>query len=458
MNTKCGLIGIVQPNYHGSSFIEALHKLQHRGHESCGVSWVNNGNIITRKQLGLVKDTYKDLTLDIYAPLFCGHVRYSTSGNGTNKLEKAQPLSGYNVNIGHFVLCHNGNIPLQKNGNIPLQKNGCDKTDTQIILEMIENDDSANIMVLLRRILDTYDRAYNLLIMTTDAIYVVKDKNGTRPLCLGEDQFNKGYCVSSESVALPHNYTYIREVKCGELLKICATGISTLYLTPDPRPAHCLFEYIYFLNENTHIKDLPIYKYRYDCGVALAKQDIGFNIKDLIVVGAPLTGIASGKGYAEYYGLEYKQLLQKHSDVNRTFILDTHEKREQQSKRKYIIDDNVDINGSRILLTDDSLVRGITLKNIIRKFRDKQVAEIHVRIAAPPIYNPCYYGIDIPTKAELLANTVAIDDMSTFLGCDSLKYITIDAVKKPISTKSIFCSGCFDGNYGGTLPNTLLDW
>jgi amidophosphoribosyltransferase len=187
---------------------------------------------------------------------------------------------------------------------------------------------------------------------------------------------------------------------------------------------------------------MNIDKFRYECGIEMARIDSmkttnRLKIADLIVVGAPLTGIASGRGYAEFFSIEYQQILEKKEGTTRTFILESAEKREAESKRKYIIDDALDLEGKLILLTDDSLVRGITLKNIITKFKNRKVKEIHVRIAAPPIYNRCQYGIDIPTKTELVANNVDITEMAAYFGCDSLEYIPLPTVSRLINKENI---------------------
>ena len=440
----CGIFGVYQQhNYNGTKFIRSLNRLQHRGHESCGISWIDESGIVTKKNIGLIKDTYADLKFAVKSHMFCGHVRYSTSGNSKNddvkKIEEAQPLTGYHKHIGYFALCHNGNIPM-------------DTHDTQKIIDNIMSYKSLNIEQILPIIIEKYERAFNLVIITNDAIYAVKDRYGTRPMCLGQGQGQgqgrgQGCCVSSESCAMD-DFSYTREMRSGEIVRLDRNGITTIYLSPNIKRAYCLFEYIYFLNGESNINGMNIDKFRYECGIEMARIDSlkttnRLKIADLIVVGAPLTGIASGRGYAEFFSIEYQQILEKKEGTTRTFILESAEKREAESKRKYTIDDALDLEGKRILLTDDSLVRGITLKNIIAKFKNRKVKEIHVRIAAPPIYNRCQYGIDIPTKTELVANKVDITEMAAYLGCDSLEYIPLPTVSRLITKENIMCTECF---------------
>ena len=438
----CGIFGVYQNhNYSGTQFIQSLNRLQHRGHESCGISWVDASGIITKKNLGLIKDNYVGLEFNVVSPMFCGHVRYSTSGNSKNddakKIEEAQPLTGYHKRLGYFAVCHNGNIPM-------------DTHDTQNIIDNIMSYESLNIEQILPIILEKYERSFNLLIMTDDAIYAVKDRYGTRPMCLGQVPARgqgQGCCVSSESCAM-NDFSYTREMRSGEIVRLGCDGITTIYLSPNSKRAYCLFEYIYFLNGESNMNGMTIDMFRYSCGIEMAKIDSmkttnKLKIDGLIVVGAPLTGIASGRGYADFFSLEYQQILEKKEGTTRTFILESTEKREAESKRKYTIEDTLDLEGKRILLTDDSLVRGITLKNIIMKFKNRKVKEIHIRIAAPPIYNRCQYGIDIPTKEELVANTVDITEMAAYLGCDSLEYIPLPTVSQLITKENILCTECF---------------
>ena len=426
-------------------FLNLLQKLQHRGHESFGISYIDNNHINTKKYLGFIKDNLDSINFNINSQIFTGHIRYSTSGNSKTdnkqKIEEAQPLNGYNKLLGEFSLSHNGNIP-----NL-----ATNSSDTKYLLNLINNSNYDSILDLLKYIIENIDRAFNLIITTRDTIYILKDRYNTRPMCLGKN--NVSYCVSSESCALI-NYELVREIDSGEIISINKYGIKELYKSDNISEAKCLFEFIYFLKGTSKINNLNINTFRFKTGKILAEIDKNsdFNTEDLIVVGAPETGIPSDEGYAKFLNLQYCQVLKKNKKINRTFILESNSKRDEISKQKYYIDHNFDISDKRILLTDDSLVRGITLKNIVKKFRDNHVKEIHIRIAAPAIYNPCFYGIDIPKKEELIVNNIDLNDLSTYFNCDSIKYTPLEEITKIISEKNTFCSGCFNGKYSN------LEW
>lgn len=533
MNTKCGVVGI----YNKSSiafddFLNILNKIQHRGHESWGYSYYNklilNDNqnyktsnndfdIINHKYLGLIKDTYSQFNTNLLIPsnYIIGHVRYSTSGNSKNmsnhnKLNEAQPFIGNNNVFGNYSLCHNGNIPINNEEKLKLKFdinsnyynstnstnlsnlfndfNDNKITDTQFINKLIEYE-LTDIESLLIKIINNIDRAYNFIILINNNIYAMKDRYNTRPICIGENE--SGYCIVSESCAL-YKYNFIREIEPGEIIKVNNLGIKTIYSSNNKIQSACLFEYIYFLHPTTTINDkylsnMDIFNFRYNTGISLADKDLinkNINFDNFIVVGVPSTGIASGMGYANRLSIKYEQIIVKNENINRTFILENNEERDKKSKEKYILDDNFNFKNKKVLITDDSLVRGITIKNIIKKLWDKGVSEIHVRIASPAVYNPCYYGIDIPTKEELLINKfsengiINYKEFAQYLNCSSISYIEVEDIKKILYYKFKneryinkkqddkkqdnklvgFCSGCFNNNYGDYSNNEIFDW
>ena len=259
MNTKCGILGYYNltydTNYNSQQFISSLLLLQHRGHDSFGFSWVNNSKIEVTKKLGLIKDSISELNLTITSKLFCGHTRYSTSGNSKNntienRLKEVQPLVGYNKTIGFFSLCHNGNIPNIENENL---------NDTQYIFKLLLECNDSSFDTIVIDILNTFKRAFNLIIMTIDTMYIIKDSYGTRPLCIGYNE--DGYLISSESCALDR--PFLREVKTGEIIKINDNKLETMYMSNTINKAHCLFEYIYFMDERSIVNNSKIYDFRY---------------------------------------------------------------------------------------------------------------------------------------------------------------------------------------------------
>jgi amidophosphoribosyltransferase len=470
----CGIIGIVDNIViNKEHFINLLKKIQHRGQESYGFCYLrsradNQNTIITEKFQGKINNT--EVT-DFYSKMIIGHCRYSTSGksklidyDNQSKLilEETQPISGKNI-LGEFKLIHNGNIPnIEADDSI---------SDSHTLVKYIENykiDTDVNDinnsktkreiwLTILKNLLLEFKKAYCLIIMTIDELYILRDIYGVRPLCLGYNE--SGWCVASESAAFMDKYNFIRDVEPGEIIRMNCNGIKTLYKhhidSESPSiQSRCLFEYIYFLSENSYADNHQVSKLRYSFGCLLAEQDIekGSVLNDVLVVGSPSTGIPSGKGYADTLGLQYRQVLKKNVNIGRTFILENNKKRDNACKKKYYLDVDL-IQGRKIVIVDDSLVRGHTIKNLIKIFRDAGAIEVHIRIAAPPIKEPCYYGIDIPTKEELIANNYSLDKISEIIGADSLFYIKMDKIKKLL--KSDFknlCTGCFDGKYQN------IDW
>ena len=278
----------------------------------------------------------------------------------------------------------------------------------------------------------------------------MRDRYGVRPLCLGKDKDGTWY-VSSESIALPRDVARIRDVAPGEIIEFNLDGsTNSYYLTPVQR-SHCLFEYIYFLRKDTIADGVHVETFRENCGTILAKKEkYNFNPLECIVVGAPDTGIPSAIEYANKLGLPYKQVLTK-AKKRRTFILP--DKREKACDTIYQYSE-IDIIGKIIILIDDSIVRGTTLKSIAKQFWDCGAKEIHIRISSPPVISQCYFGIDIPTKEELIGARLKsnIDDIVKELLITSLEYLTLEETQSLLN--SGFCSGCFTGKY----PNGLLDW
>ena len=403
---------------------------------------------------------------------------------------ESQPFTGFHPILGQFTLVHNGNIPynsddknIVKSGintnlyNCYLDNNIDIISDTHMIVKFIENFDfnryayiynkkqdwdinptltnDEKWKIIFIEILKIFKKAYCLIILTNSNIYALRDKYGVRPLCIGYNEF--GWCISSESTVFNNEYNFMRDVKPGEILKVNEDGINTMYFYENDRKnilnipikAHCLFEYIYFLKEDTFADNFHVSNLRYKFGVELANQDIENEqtIKNAIVVGSPSTGIPSGKGYADKMNLPYIQVLKKDNNVGRTFILENNKKRDNACKKKYYLDTKK-IKNNKIIIVDDSLVRGTTITNLISIFRESGAKEVHIRIAAPPIKNPCYYGIDIPTKEELIANNNSVEEIQKIINANSLSYLSMNSIRKIMENHfGNMCTGCFDGHY-----------
>ena len=447
---KCGIVGIWNRNTNTIDIRNILEQLQHRGRESVGITYLDKDrkSLKSIKGVGMVKDVFKN-KLDITSSGIIGHVRYSTSGNSKlsydDSLKETQPFVSSS-----FALAHNGNIPdtfIKKYCNSigEIENNN---NDSQVLVNFINkhlaND---NWLYVLQSLVSHFKYAYCLTILTHNKLFVLRDIFGYRPLSLGVDE-NNNYIVASENVAFI-NYTKIRDILPGECVQIDNNGVSQLFHEiHNNNIQKCIFEYVYFMKPESTADGNNVYQNRFEMGKILAKEEKLLSSNgDYIVIGSPNTGIPGGKGYASQMGFKYVQALRKKKDCGRTFILPSQEAR-LKFLTKFILDID-DIKGKKVILVDDSIVRGNTIKALSRFFKeDGMVKEFHMRVVSPPVKNPCFYGIDIPTKEELIANKHSVDEITEISGLDSLQYISIDGMKSIYGNdKNNFCDACFSGNY-----------
>ena len=453
----CGIYAIyyINVNINFNCFLNSLAKLQNRGHDSFGYSYIdnNNNNILVCSENGLVKDYLeKHKKTQINSNLILGHLRYITSGkNSTNNTYHHQPIIS-NCKFGDYSLVFNGNIPLDKYTS--LNTNNID-IDTQLIIEYLNTYSSQHNSweSLLIKFIQTFERAYCIIIMTQDKqLFILRDMYGVRP-CI-YNITNDYIEFSSESNVFSENINN-KEVLPGELLTIKNNKIECVYRKIINNNALCLFEYIYFANEDSKWNNISIKNIRTQYGKQLAYQEnntsIKTNYKDYIVIGIPHTGINSAILYAQTLNIPYKQYITKNTKINRTFILKNNIERDKVSKIKYIY--NEKIKNKKIIIIDDSIVRGITIKNIIGALYEYGSKEVHVRICSPEIRYTCMYGIDIPTKEELLVNNFNnLNELAIFLKCDSINYLELEKIKQIMPNFKNLCSGCFNNDYKD------LDW
>lgn len=419
MKEKCGVYGICSKTHDKSIINEAINgltSLQHRGQEGCGLVYLdsyNNYNLI--KGLGLVKNIFNKNNLYIASSMVIGHVRYSTSGNTKKDInslyEECQPLYG-NCNLGSFYIVHNGNIP---NVNIH---------DTKYIIQYLENDSSTTWKQKLIQLLENIPCAYCLLIMTKDGMYAIRDKYGIRPLCIGENQ--EKICISTESCAL-NNYTHLRDVRSGEIVYFYENSIKSLYLSQTGKLCICSFEFIYFSNINSFCDNYSVKEVRHNLAIKLAKKENLNNMNDCIVIGVPSTGIYYGKVYSNHLNLKYFQYIQKNENINRTFILPSEEERTRACLEKFSYD-NLNLNNKKVIIVDDSIVRGNVISNIAKQLWSCKVKEIHVRITSPPVVNRCSLGIDISSTSELIAFNRTNEEIRKKINVNSLIYLSLDDI------------------------------
>jgi amidophosphoribosyltransferase len=455
MQHHCGLYGISDShaNYY---LINGLKKLQHRGYEGCGISYISKTNeIITYKGLGKVDEVFKDYQFEFPINMGISHVRYSTTVKSDPQLslDKTQPLIG-KISNEQFALAHNGNIP-----DVDKIKNEYgfiidNHSDTFVLLKLIEHLYTTkyhNLEDTLKYIINIIPGAYCLLVLTKDKIYALRDQFGIRPLVIGKSK-KIGYCFASESVAL-ENFDFQRDVIPGEIVMIDNSfNLKTIYQCQQIPTFHfCSFEYIYFMDPHSFSNNQAIEKIRYNLGFVLGTQE-----KDILdqsfILAIPNSSIAGSTGFAHAIKKKYKKYILKSKTIDRTFILPTNEERKIACDNKFTLHKKHKMTNKNIYIVDDSIVRGNTLKSLVMKIKKTNPQSIHLRIISPPIISPCYYGIDFPSSQELIAYQKTIEEIKKELDVDSLKYLDLDSMTQVFGHSA--CTSCFTGIYN----KKLLDW
>ena len=456
MKTECGVLMMYSPKIllEVKNIISLLKKLQHRGQDSSGIGYYANNNILTLKSLGIVDNLEKEYlnsNSTDNSNIFLGHTRYATSSKTENKLNSAYPQIGKFQGF-PFAFVFNGNIP----------QTHC---DADLINREISNSREQTFKDALIKFMKKYDRAYNLIFIFKGDIYVLRDPYGTRPLSIAIYD-NETIIVSSETIVFDeipilypkYKILFKTTIHPGTLNVISNGHINTENVVKFKNKAHCLFEFIYFMDKCSEVKGKSIGEYRYLFGkqIALQEQNNSIDIekKNVIVCGIPNTAIEYGIGYAEEMGYKYLQVIQKNKTSQRTFIEENNATRIDASNKKYIYNGE-EIKDKHVILVDDSIVRGITIKNIVKKIRDCNPKSIHIRVGCPAIINTCSFGVDIPTQSELVRNNhLDIESITQFLGVDSLLYLSLENINEVLKLNN-FCSGCMNGNYN---DNKLLEW
>ena len=448
IRTKCGVYGIYS-NISSDNIIQntinGLFSLQHRGRETCGISYLDNNKLEIYKTIGEVSNIQKKFKKKIITNSSIGHVRYSTSGkHGDCSNSEIQPIYSKKLNIS---LSYNGNIPFfesltHKYKNTIQNVNN----DTDFIIKYLESIDDTfenSLINFMSRIAGVY----SIIIQTPNELYCLRDRFGYKPLFFIKD--DKNYIVSSENSSF--NIKKILnsvEVNPGQIIKINKNGLRNIFsynTSLNKTISMCSFEYIYFLNKKTFIDNNFIEDIRANLGIQLALLDNTIYSDNTIVVGSPNSGIIPGESFATEKGILYKQVLTK-LDKGRTFILPENDSRKKCIAKNIVLDTS-EIQNKDIIIVDDSIVRGNTMKHIVNLLRINGARNIHVRIASPPIISPCYYGIDIPTYEELIASKKTLEEIKNYINSDSLKYISVEILKKVIGTKRGLCTTCFTNNH-----------
>ena len=450
LHEECGVFGIFSPDNTDvkTSLYYGLCALQHRGQESAGMALCDTygpmGNISHHKGMGLVSEVFHKETLDaLQGNIGIGHVRYSTTGQSC--VENAQPLI-LNYLKGTLALVHNGNI---KNAAVlrdALQKEGAifrGTTDSEVIACLIakKRTQCGSIEEAVTEVAGLLQGGYALIVMSPRKIIGIRDPLGLKPLCLGKR--GNEYILSSESCALSSiDAQFVRDVKPGEIVSITKDGISSNMSLCQEAHAHCVFEYIYFARLDSVMDGIPIYNARIKAGKLLAQS---YPVDADLVVGGPDSGLTAAIGYAEESGIPFGLAFYKNSYVGRTFIKPTQKERESAVHMKLNVLPEV-VRGKRLVLIDDSIVRGTTIAGLIKMLKQAGAVSVHVRISSPPFLYPCYYGTDVPSNKELIASNNSPEEIAIRIGADSLGYMKLDDLSQMTDNLPL-CRACFNNQY-----------
>lgn len=446
---ECGVFGIYGDREAAEKTYLGLYALQHRGQESAGIASSNGREINLRKGLGLVWSVFFDA--DAMPPLrgmaAIGHNRYSTKGSGD--ITNAQPIS-IEYKSGKVALAHNGTLTNAKELRNELQERGAifqTTSDSEIILHLMAHSKESTFLGMFMDALNRITGSYCFVLLTPEKLIAVRDPFGFRPLSLGVS--DGAYVVASETCAFDIiGAEYIRSVEPGEILVIDSQGISSHKLDPAPRLSQCIFEHIYFSRPDSLVFGEKVDKIRRRLGKQLARES-GADAD--IVISVPDSGNTAALGYSQASGIRYEIGLIRNHYVGRTFIAPHQDKRKLDVRVKLNPVSGV-IDGKRVVLVDDSIVRGTTMRQIVNLLRSRGAREVHVRISSPPICFPCYYGIDISTKAELIACSQNVSEIADFMHADSLAYLSVDAMLQTVDDGSRYCTACFTGDYPTPVP------
>ncbi len=451
----CGVFGIFSPDVDVARItFFALHALQHRGQESAGIATSNGSEIFIRTNMGLVTQAFTEKDL-AYLPghLAIGHTRYSTTGS--SRICNAQPILATGP-LGPMALAHNGNIvnadPLREE----LEQQGVtfrSTTDSEVIAHLIALAPGRDWVEKIRHTMRRISGAYSLVILTTERVYAARDPLGVRPLCMGK--IEGGYCFASETCALDNLAApFVREVNPGEIVELGPDGFTVHDGVQSQRSAGCVFEYIYFARPDSVIRERLLYETRENMGRQLAREH---PVDADIVVAVPDSATAAGIGYAKESGIPWSEGLVKNRYAGRTFIQPDQHIREIGVKLKFNALPHV-LRGKRVVLVDDSIVRGTTTPRVIQLLRQAGAAEIHMRITAPPITHPCHFGVDMATRYELIAANKDVEEIRQYIGADSLGYLSLEGLVAAVGLdRQELCLACFTGNYPVPIQLGMMD-
>lgn len=447
---ECGIFGVFGHAEASTLTQLGLFALQHRGQEACGIVSSDGRDLNQFRSQGLVADVLNENVLRrLKGSLAIGHTRYSTTGKNT--IKEVQPFA-VTCQHGDIAVCHNGNLPFAAARRRELEREGAifsSTSDTETILHGIARTKAANAVEAIEKVLADTEGAFSMLFLLPDALVAVRDPRGFRPLVLG--QLGDAWCVASETCAFDLiDAEYIREIEPGEMLVIDKNGIATRSPFPEKPRAVCTFEHVYFSRPDSTIFGISVNQSRHKLGKQLA---IEHPAEADIVVPVPDSGVAAAIGYSSESGIPFRQAIIRNHYVGRTFI------EPQQSIRSFGVRLKLNpikdlIRGKRIVLIDDSIVRGTTSKKIVQMVRDAGATEVHMRVSCPPTTHSCYYGVDTPDRDALIASHMNVDEICRHIGADSLGYLSIDGMLEAIGIDAAAsCNACWTGRYPTEIAN-----
>ena len=446
-NEECGVIGVFTPEGEASRLaFFGLFALQHRGQESAGIAAANGENVVVHADMGLVTQIFREPDFyPLVGDMAIGHTRYSTTGS--SELCNAQPLL-VDGQYGQLALANNGNIINAAQLKEQLQDawdcTFTSTTDTEVIALMLAHSTGATWEERIFQCMRQLEGAYSIVAQTKDTLIAARDPLGIRPLCLGK--LNDGWVIASESCALDHlGAEYLRELEPGEVIVIDGDGLRTATWSGGTgRRALCVFELIYFARPDSIMDGKLVHLARQQLGAELAREH---PVDADLVIGIPDSSTAAAVGYAQESGIPYSEGLVKNRYVGRTFIEPEQRLRDLGVRQKFNPLVEV-IQGKRLVVVDDSIVRGTTTPHVVNLLRKAGAKEVHMRVCAPPIKHPCFMGVDMASREELLAANKTLDEIRDFVGADSLGYLSVKGLLKVVGgTDGGFCDACFTGNY-----------
>lgn len=467
---ECGVVGVYlnanasKPETSDESQMNAatmcyygLYSLQHRGQDSAGICVSDGNDVKIHKQMGLVSDVFKVEHLqELQGNLSIGHVRYATSGSKT--IENAQPMLSQSK-LGPIAVAHNGQLVNYVQLREMFEETGADfssSSDTEVIVKLIARGYKKGLERALTDTIQMIKGSFAICVMTKDALIGARDPNGIRPLCLG--QVRGGWVLASESCAIDAmNGTFIRDIHPGEIVIINKDGVLSFEFGEKTSKRSCIFEYVYFARPDSIIDDIPVQEARYKMGAQLAKES---PVEADVVVGVPDSGLGAAIGYSRESGIPYAMGVVKNKYIGRTFIAPTQQARENMVFVKLNALKS-DLDGKRVVVIDDSIVRGTTSRRLVQILRRAGAKEVHFRVSSAPVKFPCYLGIDTPTKEELISSGHDVEEIRKEIGADSLAFISVDGMFEALRACNPeqygFCKGCFTGEYPMRVPGELIE-